>query len=96
MRLVRTTLTAIALGVAVLTTAGPAVADETPKPVPAQSEPSAVPTEAAPVSRPVEVPEGAPETGGGPGGGVPLPLGGALLAAGAGLGVLVLRRRIQG
>ncbi|MEU8269371.1 hypothetical protein AB0B89_19705 [Sphaerisporangium sp. NPDC049002] len=124
MRFARTALMAAALGVAMLTVAGPAMADDrphaTPSPVPSKqaarpspvpsrqaARPSAVPSRqvtrpsAVPVAgsrtedprQVVEIPRGAPETGGGPGANPLLPLGGALLAAGAGTGVLVLRRR---
>ncbi|WP_424536926.1 hypothetical protein ACOZ38_45185 [Sphaerisporangium viridialbum] len=70
-----------------------------PKPTPTQqaARPSAAPVPAGTRTenpRQVrDVPRGAPETGGGPGTSPLLPLGGALLAAGAGTGVLVLRRR---
>jgi hypothetical protein len=109
MRFIRTALTVTALGVAMLTMAGPAMADDTkpaaaprqvsatakpsPVPAPAQSSrpaPAPVPAEARPAQ---DIPRGAPETGGGPGGSPLVPLGGALLATGAGMGVLVLRRR---
>jgi hypothetical protein len=107
MRFIRTALTVTALGVAMLTMAGPAMADDTkpaaaprqvsatakPSPVPApaqSSRPAPVPAEARPAQ---DIPRGAPETGGGPGGSPLVPLGGALLATGAGMGVLVLRRR---
>ncbi|WP_405142827.1 hypothetical protein OG589_36080 [Sphaerisporangium sp. NBC_01403] len=91
MRFARTALTAAAFSVAMLTAAGPAMADDSP-----QATPKPVPSERAASPTPVpsrEIPRGAPETGGGPGANPLLPLGGALLAAGAGTGVLVLRRR---
>ncbi|WP_371780551.1 hypothetical protein [Streptosporangium subroseum] len=111
MRFIRTALTVTALGVAMLTMAGPAMADDTkpaaaprqvsatakpsPVPAPAQSSrpaPAPVPAEAGPAPA-QDIPRGAPETGGGPGGSPLVPLGGALLATGAGMGVLVMRRR---
>ncbi|WP_440069714.1 hypothetical protein [Streptosporangium sp. OZ121] len=63
---------------------------EAPAQAPAQADPAR--------EEPRPVPEGAPETGGGPGGSalVPaglVPVGGALLLAGAGTGLLALRRR---
>ncbi|WP_214409580.1 hypothetical protein [Sphaerisporangium fuscum] len=66
-----------------------------PSPVPSDAGDgeSAAPKEAA-TPRPA-VPRGAPETGGGPAGSVLVPAGGALLAAGAGMGVLALRRRAR-
>lgn len=109
MRFIRTALTVTALGVAMLTMAGPAMADDTkpaaaPRQASATAKPSPVPVPAqssrpAPAPAPAEagqtqdIPRGAPETGGGPGGSPLVPLGGALLATGAGMGVLVLRRR---
>ncbi|MEV7968667.1 hypothetical protein AB0O34_22175 [Sphaerisporangium sp. NPDC088356] len=100
MRFARTALAAAAFSVAMLTVTGPAMADDgpkaTPKPVPSQqaARPSAAPVKDTDTPRPArDVPRGAPETGGGPGANPLVPFGGALLAAGAGMGALVLRRR---
>ncbi|WP_146607564.1 hypothetical protein [Spongiactinospora gelatinilytica] len=87
----RDVLAVAGLAAALLTVGGPALAAATPSPVPSPVDegPGDKPREAEP--RPV--PEGAPETGGGPGGNVLGPVGGVLLAAGAGTGLLVLHRR---
>ncbi|GAA3411680.1 hypothetical protein [Streptosporangium vulgare] len=77
---------------------------ETPVPAPAtrsgsEPAPAEAPAQADPTrAEPRPVPEGAPETGGGPVGSalVPaglVPVGGVLLLAGAGTGLLALRRR---
>ncbi|MEU6414670.1 hypothetical protein [Microbispora sp. NPDC046933] len=67
--------------------------EPTPVPSAAPAEPSE--GEQAPAERPRTVPRGAPETGGGPSdtATVLVPAGAVLLAAGAGMGVLALRRR---
>ncbi|WP_440101216.1 hypothetical protein [Streptosporangium sp. H16] len=73
-----------------------AAQEAAPAEAPAQAQ---APAQADPArEEPRPVPEGAPETGGGPGGSalVPaglVPVGGALLLAGAGTGLLALRRR---
>ncbi|MBE3010901.1 hypothetical protein IL992_17135 [Microbispora sp. NEAU-D428] len=85
--------------------ARPVAVAPSPAPKPASpQEPTPVPSAApappseegqAPAERPRTVPRGAPETGGGPSdtATVLVPAGAALLAAGAGMGVLALRRR---
>lgn len=88
----RFTLAAIGLAVATLSFAAPAAA--APSPAPAEqartaASPAPVPVPSRGVSRPV--PDGAPETGGGLPVGVPL--GGALLVAGAATGLVAVRRR---
>ncbi|WP_433221125.1 hypothetical protein [Microtetraspora malaysiensis] len=106
MRFIRTVLAASALGIAVLAApmASTAMADTQPaaakpsllpSPVPSAAPESPGEKKAAPTSRPRVVPRGAPETGGGPSdtASVLVPTGAALLAAGAGMGVLALRRR---
>ncbi|MEU8380246.1 hypothetical protein [Streptosporangium sp. NPDC048865] len=103
MRFARSALAAAGLTVAMLNVAGPALADTEPSPAPAppsRSEPAQrstsepAPAEADPSrAEPRPVPEGAPETGGGPGGNTLVPAGGILLLAGAGTGLLALRRR---
>ncbi|WP_433418338.1 hypothetical protein ACQP1V_02200 [Microtetraspora malaysiensis] len=102
MRFIRTALAASALGIAVLAApmtstamadAQPAVTK--PSPVPSAAPESSGEKRATPIPRPRVVPRGAPETGGGPSdtASVLVPTGAALLAAGAGVGVLALRRR---
>jgi hypothetical protein len=95
MRFARNALAAAGLAVAVLNVTGPALASTSPSPVPVPAETAEAQTPADPSetgSRPV--PEGAPETGGGTSGGdALLPAGGILLVAGAGTGLLALRRR---
>ncbi|MFF4778910.1 hypothetical protein [Microtetraspora fusca] len=102
MRFIRTALAASALGIAVLAApmTSAAMADTQPAAAKPSLFPSPVPTspsekKAAPIPRPRLVPRGAPETGGGPSdtASVLVPTGAALLAAGAGMGVLTLRRR---
>jgi hypothetical protein len=93
MRFVRHALAAVGLTVAMLHGTGPALANATPTPVPAEVVPTAKPAPNDP-AEPRPVPKGAPETGGGPGGSALVPVaGGILLAAGAGTGLLALRRR---
>ncbi|WP_066359996.1 hypothetical protein [Herbidospora mongoliensis] len=103
----RFVLTATGLVIAALTFAAPAAAS--PSPVPAETTadspaPAPVPSQrsraaASPAPVPAEsqvrrpVPDGAPQTGGGPSGDALVPVGGALLVAGAATGLIALRRR---
>ncbi|MER5626252.1 hypothetical protein ABT061_34970 [Streptosporangium sp. NPDC002544] len=87
MRFARNALAAAGLAIALLHVAAPAAAAATPSPVPS-------PAQLRPAEQePPLVPEGAPETGGGLSGSVLVPVGGVLLVAGAGTGLLALRRR---
>lgn len=95
MRFARNVLAAAGLAVAVLNVTGPALASTSPTPVPTPAETADAQAPADPSETgPRPVPEGAPEAGDGRSGGdALLPVGGILLVAGAGTGLLALRRR---
>ncbi|RBQ17824.1 hypothetical protein DP939_23480 [Spongiactinospora rosea] len=88
----RNVLAVAGLATALLTVGGPALASAaTPSPAPPSEQ---APSDDKPrETEPRPLPEGAPETGGGPGANLLAPAGGVLLVAGAGTGLLVLRRR---